>query len=186
MKHSEKKASKIVSFITDSVMEPSYLTKLTALVLKKNWDIKIRQQILASKQGDREFIDWKIEVENLNAIFTTSAPMQALKAEALKNQLKVNISEDLLTNLLNKPAISTDLAAWTLEVKEWDNQMHAEDEHTQHLNHANKSSHSFCHIDKKILLNCLSDPQPPCTHLMSTYTDSDKVHTYPPKLTDAK
>ncbi|KIJ40266.1 hypothetical protein M422DRAFT_256807 [Sphaerobolus stellatus SS14] len=164
MKHSEKKASEIVSFIIDSMMEPrliawynmdqtcmdaltlaSYLTELAAL-------------------GDCEFIDWKIEVENLNTILTTSAPTQALKAEALKNQLEANLNEDLLTNLLNEPAISTDLAAWTLEVKEWDDWMCVEDEHTQCLIHVNESACSFCRIEKKTLLSHLSDPQPPRTH----------------------
>ncbi|KIJ32224.1 hypothetical protein M422DRAFT_184842, partial [Sphaerobolus stellatus SS14] len=87
MKHAEKKTTEIVSFVADGMMEPrliswynanqtrmdnltleAYIAELAALVLEKNWDIKIRQQILASKQGNREFIDWKIEVENLNAI----------------------------------------------------------------------------------------------------------------------
>ncbi|KIJ30458.1 hypothetical protein M422DRAFT_107295, partial [Sphaerobolus stellatus SS14] len=114
MKHAEKKASEIVSFVADGMMEPrlitwyntdqtridtlslaDYLKELASLVLEKNWDIKICQQILASKQGNRKFIDWKIEVKNLNTILATSALTQALQSVALKSQLEANLNEDL-------------------------------------------------------------------------------------------
>ncbi|KIJ44948.1 hypothetical protein M422DRAFT_251569 [Sphaerobolus stellatus SS14] len=74
----------------DALSLEQYLKELASLVLEKNWDLKIRQQVLSSKQGEHEFIDWKIEVENLNRILTTTAPTLALKPDALKNQPEAN------------------------------------------------------------------------------------------------
>jgi hypothetical protein len=87
MKHAEKKPEEIVSFVAEAMQEPrliawyqagqaridaltltQYLDELSQLVLEKNWAHKIRDTIISSKQGSRMFIDWKIEIENLNAI----------------------------------------------------------------------------------------------------------------------
>jgi hypothetical protein len=89
MKHAEKKLAKIVSFVAEAMLEPrlvawyqagqaridtltltQYLEELAQLVLEKNWAHKIRDTIISSKQGDCAFIDWKIELENLNMILT--------------------------------------------------------------------------------------------------------------------
>ena len=99
MKHAEKKPTEIVSFVAEAMLEPrliawyqagqaridaltleKYLEELSNLVLEKNWAHKIRDTIISSKQGDRPFIDWKIEMENLNAILTTSSKTHALTA----------------------------------------------------------------------------------------------------------
>ncbi|KIJ38239.1 hypothetical protein M422DRAFT_176908 [Sphaerobolus stellatus SS14] len=71
MKHMEKKADVIVSFMTEGMMEPrlvawyqgdqacindltlsEYLSELAAFVLERKWEHKLRQKILAAKQGD--------------------------------------------------------------------------------------------------------------------------------------
>ena len=97
MKHADKKPTEIVSFIAEAMLEPhliawyqagqarineltldQYLEELSKLVLEKNWAHKIQDTIISSKQGDRPFIDWKIEMENLNAILTTSSLSHAL------------------------------------------------------------------------------------------------------------
>jgi len=89
---------KVVSFVADAMMEPrlvswytsdrvridaltlkEYLKELSDLTLEKNWAHLIRQQILSAKQPDKtRFIDWKIELENLNALLVTSSPTHAL------------------------------------------------------------------------------------------------------------
>ena len=89
--------------------------------------------IISSKQGDRPFIDWKIEIENLNAILTTSSPTHALMESGLKVQLEANLNYELKTNLLNQPALSDKLDAWSMEVKERDDQVRAENSRTQHI-----------------------------------------------------
>ncbi|KIJ38125.1 hypothetical protein M422DRAFT_97176, partial [Sphaerobolus stellatus SS14] len=110
MKHAEKKPSEIVSFVAEGMMEPrlvawyygdqaridslslaEYLEELVAIVLEKGWEHKIKQQILSARQEDEPFLDWKIELENLNAILFTSAPTLALTKDALKNQLDANL-----------------------------------------------------------------------------------------------
>ncbi|KIJ33932.1 hypothetical protein M422DRAFT_142230, partial [Sphaerobolus stellatus SS14] len=114
MKNAEKKPTEIVSYVADAMLEPrlmgwyqadhtridtlsleEYLVELAILVLEKTWAHDVRTKILASKQGNKLFIDWKIELENLNAILTTNAPTYALTAEALKLQLEANLNDDL-------------------------------------------------------------------------------------------
>ena len=120
MKHAEKDPTEIVSFVVEAMLEPrliawyqagqaridaltlnQYLEELSKLVLEKNWAHKIQDTIISSKQGDRPFIDWKIELKNLNAILTTSSPTHALSENALKVQLEANLNTELKTNLLN-------------------------------------------------------------------------------------
>jgi hypothetical protein len=120
------------------------LNELVKLVLDKNWDHQIRQQILSSKQGNHVFIDWKIELENLNAILTTSSPTCALNSASLKNQLKANLNEELLLNLTNEPILAMELAAWSLKVKERDERMQAENERMLHLIQANNVTCTAC------------------------------------------
>ncbi|KIJ42796.1 hypothetical protein M422DRAFT_133487, partial [Sphaerobolus stellatus SS14] len=53
--------------INTSFLE-EYLVELAILILDKTWAHDIHTKILASKQGNKLFIDWKIELENLNTI----------------------------------------------------------------------------------------------------------------------
>ena len=114
MKHADKKTTEIVSFIAEAMLKPrliawyqagqarinaltleKYLEELSNLVLEKNWAHKIWDTIISSKQGNRTFIDWKIEVETLNAILTTSSPPHALTKASLKIQLEANLNSEL-------------------------------------------------------------------------------------------
>jgi hypothetical protein len=112
MKHGGRTASDIVSYVAEGMFEPhlvvwyqadqtwidaltldEYLAELTLLVLEKNWAHDILETILSLSQGTQVFMDWKIEVENLNAILTTSAPTKALTKAQLKVQLQSNLPE---------------------------------------------------------------------------------------------
>ena len=149
-KHGGKMDAEIVSYIAEGMFKPhliacyqadqaridaltldGYLTKLSQLVLEKNWDHEVLKTILSSSQGNRIFIDWEIEIENLNTILTTSAPTKALTRDQLWVQLQSNLNPDLKLNLNLKPVLTTNLAAWTFEVKECDERMRAEDACTQ-------------------------------------------------------
>jgi hypothetical protein len=66
------------------------------LVLEKNWSHDILKTILSSSQGNHIFIDWKIEIENLNVICTTLALTQALTRDQLKTQLPQTLPPGLL------------------------------------------------------------------------------------------
>jgi len=59
----------------DALTLSQYLNELSALVLGQT---KLRDQILSSKQNARPFYDWKIELENLNAILTNAKSSHAL------------------------------------------------------------------------------------------------------------
>lgn len=177
MKHAEKKPTEIVSFVVEAMLEPrliawyqagqiqidaltlkKYLEELSNLVLEKNWAHKIRDTIISSKQGNCMFIDWKIKVENLNAILTTSSPTHALTEDALKVQLEANLNDELKLNLLNEPMISSKLDAWSTEVKECDNRIKAENAHTQRIINASNAAHAAKRGERKDLLSCLTDP----------------------------
>ena len=102
-KHGGKTDAEIVSYVAEGMFKPcliawyqadqaqidaltldGYLAELSLLVLEKNWDHKVLKMILSSSQGDRVFIDGKIEIENLNMILTTSAPTKALTRDQLR------------------------------------------------------------------------------------------------------
>jgi hypothetical protein len=145
MKHAAKTPEEIVSLVAEGMMEPrlvawyqadqkridgltlaKYMEELAILVLEKDWDHKLRVQVLSSKQGKRPFMNWAIEMENLNAILLTSAPTRALSTDALKNQLEANLNLELLDDLCAEPVVATTLAPWKLEVKERDDRLELE------------------------------------------------------------
>ena len=180
MKHAEKDPTKIVSFVAEAMLKPhlitwyqagqarinaltlnQYLEELSKLVLEKNWAHKIRDTIISSKQGDRPFIDWKIELENLNAILTTSSPTHTLSENALKVQLEANLNTELKTNLLNEPTLFDTLEGWSTEVKERDDRVRAENAHTQHLIDASNAARAAKRGEQKDLLSRLTDPHRP-------------------------
>ena len=110
----------------DALTLDQYLAELAQLVLKRDWTHTILETILSSSQGDHIFMNWKIEVENLN-VLTTSMLAKALTKDQLKDQLQSNPHPDLRLSLSLKPVLATDLAAWFFEVKECDDCMRAED-----------------------------------------------------------
>ena len=199
MKHAEKKPTEIVSFVAEAMLEPrliawyqagqaridelsleKYLEELSNLVLEKNWAHKIRDTIISSKQGDRVFIDWKIEIENLNAILTTSSPTHALGNDALKVQLEANLNEELKLNLLNEPTVSSKLDAWSTEVKERDDHVRAENARTQRIIDASNAARAARRGEKKDLLSRLTDP--PRSKTAQAGTSSETTRRYLPKL----
>ena len=127
-KHSRRSDTDIVSYVTEGMFEPcliawyqadqtqidgltldTYLLELSQLVLKRNWSHNILETILTSSQGNCIFINWKIEIENLN-VLTTLALTWALTRDQLKTQLQSNLNPDLRLSLSVKPVLATDLA----------------------------------------------------------------------------
>ena len=145
-KHGGKTDTEIVSYLAEGMFEPclvalyqadqahidgltldAYLLELSQLILEKNWAHDILKTVLSSPQGNHAFMDWKIEMENLNTILTTMAPTKALTKDQLKVQLQSNLHPDLRLSLSLEPVLATDLAAWAFEVKERDDRMRVED-----------------------------------------------------------
>ena len=201
MKHAEKKPTEIVSFVAEAMLEPrliawyqagqaridaltleKYLEKLSNLVLEKNWAHKIRDTIISSKQGDRPFIDWKIEMENLNAILTTSSKTHALTEAGLKIQLEANLNSELKINLQNEPTVATALDAWSTEVKERDDRVRAENARTQRIIDANNAARAARRGEKKDLLSRLTDPPRSMGKNPQAGTSSETTRRYLPKL----
>ena len=162
----------IVSYIAEGMFEPclvvwyqadqsridaltldQYLAELAQRVLKRNWAHTILETILSLFQGDRIFMDWKIEVENLNAILATSMLAKALTEDQLKDQLQSNLHPDLRLSLSLKLMLATHLAAWSFEVKEHDDRMQAEDARTQKLIDTSSTTHALRQSEKKDILS---------------------------------
>jgi hypothetical protein len=202
MKHADKKPEEIVSFVAEAMLEPrliawyqagqaridaltldQYLEELSKLVLEKNWAHKIRDTIISSKQGNRAFIDWKIELENLNAILTTSSPAHALTEDGLKVQLEANLNCELKINLLNEPTLSSKLDAWSTEVKERDERVKAENARTQRIIDASHAARAAKRGEKKDLLSRLSDA-PQTRAKSSAGVSGNTTRRYLPKLQD--
>ena len=218
LKHGGKTAAEVVSFVAEGMMEPrliqwyqasqvridaltldQYLDELAGLTLDRNWAHTLREEILNSHQGSRAFIDWKIEMENLNSILVTSAPTKALTAAALKVQLEARLNADLRLSLSNEPVLSTELAPWSIEVKERDDRLKFEEDRTQRIFERNTASISAARFAKKSLASRLSDPPSPSSNTArntATSSGSNKAHTATqltqalskllPKLTDAE
>ncbi|KAF8998775.1 hypothetical protein BDQ17DRAFT_775043 [Cyathus striatus] len=154
-KHSEKKPTEVVTFVADAMLEPrlvawytgdssridgllleAYLLELARLVLPKNWASKIRNQILSSTQGSKRFMDWKIELENLNAILTTTSPTHALdRLTMLKPHLQANMDSKLKLAIEHDELLCTGsvFAEWAQEVAERDEKLYSECLRTQRL-----------------------------------------------------
>ena len=196
MKHAEKEPEEIVSYVAEAMLEPrlvawyqagqtcidvlsldQYLEELSKLVLEKNWAHKIRDTIISSKQGSWAFIDWKIEIENLNAILTTSSPAHTFTKSRLKIQLEAN-----KTNLLNELCLSNKLDVWSTEVKERDDRVRAENARTQCLIDANNAARAARRGEKKDLLSRLTDP--PRQRSNNVGTSSETPQCFLPKLQD--
>ena len=177
LKHGGKTAAEVVSFVAEGMMEPwliqwyqadkvwidaltldLYLEELAALTLDKNWAHTLHEEILNSQQRDHPFIDWKIEVENLNAILTTLVPTRALSTPGIKDQLEAELHLDLHLSLTNEPILTTSLAPWSIKVKERDDCLKFKEMRTQHIFECNSTSISATHFVKKSLASHLMDP----------------------------
>ncbi|KAF8984338.1 hypothetical protein BDQ17DRAFT_1548843, partial [Cyathus striatus] len=179
-KHAEKKPSEIVSFVAGAMLEPrlvawynsdttridaltleAYLLELSKLVLLKNWGKKIRNQILSSTQGSKSFMDWKIELENLNAILISTSPAHTVdRLSALKNHLEANMDADLKLAIEDEELLCTgsDFTVWAQEVAERDEKLRSERIMQCLIDQAQSARSSARHTEKRDLLSRLSDP----------------------------
>ena len=137
---------------------------------------------MSSKQGDRAFIDWKIEIENLNAILTTSSPSHALSDANLKIQLEADLNSDLKLNLLNEPTLCNTLSAWSTKVKEQDDRIRAENAHTQRLIDTSNAACAARRGERKDLLSHLTDPPQGHTKPTPAGAGGEATRRYLPKL----
>jgi hypothetical protein len=151
--------------------------------LEKNWAHKIRDTIISSKQGNWAFIDWKIELENLNAILTTTSPTHALTDDGLNVQLEANLNSELKINILNEPTLAVKLDAWSIKVKERNERVKAENARTLCIIDASNAARAAKRGERKDLLSRLSDPPRTKTN-SGTNSASDTARRYLPKLQD--
>ncbi|KAF8963212.1 hypothetical protein BDZ97DRAFT_1758710, partial [Flammula alnicola] len=171
----------------DKLTLDEYIAELSALVLDKNWAHQIRQQILSAKQPEAtRFVDWRIEIENLNSLLTTSAKRYALTTTALRDLLEANTRNALCLSLSNKPIdADAEYKAWCDEVHERDQDLRDEEKRFEaklvDMRNANR--------ERKSLLQRLSDTKPNTSTSTSTRQNTAtpaaaRPTTGLPKLTD--
>jgi hypothetical protein len=201
-KHGGIDAKEIVSYVAMGMMEPRliawyqadsmridtltldvYLAELGTLVLDRNWQHRIREEILLTRQETQPFMHWKIAMENLNAILTTSAPTYALTKAGLKVQLEANLRPALRLSLATEPVLATELAAWALEVKDRDDRLADEEARIRVIMAEGENK------KKKDLFSRLGEPRPSKSSSSSSSTPtSSNANATPatkwlPKLT---
>ncbi|KAH0589878.1 hypothetical protein H2248_000069 [Termitomyces sp. 'cryptogamus'] len=159
LKHSEKKPEEIVRFVADGMLEPcfmkwyhanqtcinalsldKYLTEFAKYALPCKWEHGIRNTLLSSKQGNKPFADWQIELENLNALLANTKSMCCLSDASVQAQLKANMNPDLRAKLNNTILIATTFPDWIREVTELDEDLCKENACTQRLIDANNAA----------------------------------------------
>jgi hypothetical protein len=106
-----------------------------------------------------------------------------ITTDGLKVQLEANLNSELKTNLINEPAISTTLDAWSIEVKERDDRVKAENARTQCIINTSNAARAARQGEKRDLLSRLSDP-PRTTKSTNAGTSGDTTRRYLPKLQD--
>ncbi|KAG5349879.1 hypothetical protein C0989_001454 [Termitomyces sp. Mn162] len=159
LKHSEKKPEEIVRFVADGMLEPcfmkwyhanqtcidafsldKYLTEFAKYALPCKWEHGIRNTLLSSKQGNKPFADWQIELENLNALLANTKSTCCLSDASVQAQLKANMNLDLHAKLNNTNLIATTFPDWICEVTELDEDLCKENACTQRLIDANNAA----------------------------------------------
>lgn len=217
MKHGGVKPVEIVSHVAEAMMEPrliqwyqadqaridaltldAYIAELADLALERNWSHKMREEILSSRQGDREFMDWKVEIENKNAILATSAAAFSLTKAALKSQLEANLNAELRTDLASDPIAEPDLAKWSNIVKGRDEKLRLETKKIQKAIADNNAVRAL-RRNERTLASRLSSPPPTNNSTsqrnnnrnrsdaaQSTTTSTTEARRFLPALTDAE
>lgn len=212
-KHAGKDAGEIVSFVADAILEPrlaawynsnqtridallltAYLKELAELTLPRGWENTLRGEILSSRMTDHPdmtFVDWKIMLENKNAILTLVGSTKVLTSEALMAQLKSGLHPELKASLDREPAISTTLAAWAQEVKDRDELLRAETNKMRAIINFNEATRRAKKAACVPLTERITAPRPSlvdriASSAAASTTTSSAVRTYLPKLTDAE
>jgi len=97
----------------------AYMTALKDAWLESHWDTKLCRKVLGSRQGNRAFYEWALELQNQNALLYGNAAH--LSETQLRNQLEANICDELTIPVLRaKLADDLTLKKWIEEVKHLD------------------------------------------------------------------
>ncbi|KAF8168734.1 hypothetical protein BJ912DRAFT_808305, partial [Pholiota molesta] len=143
----------------DKLSLDEYIAELSAFALDKNWAHHTKQQIHSAKQPENSrFVDWRIEIENLNAILNTSAKKFALSEGALRNVLEANTRASLAVSLANKPIDAS------LSYQEWSDEVHSRDQELRDEEKrvvAKLIDHRKEHRERKTLLQRMDTRQAP-------------------------
>ena len=104
----------------DKLSLDEYLKELAKQALEKNWEYKLRDEILSSKQGSADFMASKNLNENNNAILASAESDFALTKDALRAQLEANLHENLRRDLSLNSVTATTFAEWADAVSDRD------------------------------------------------------------------
>ena len=158
-----------------------YINAFAKYTLHRNWAHHVREQVLSSCQGEKQFADWHTNVVNLNLTLEMSNTIKPLDNAALCAQLSANLDPDLRLALSNDPLDNIeDFDDWVNEVMECNERLHAEAERTRrHIAQFMAPTSSLgIGLKKMALSECLAPPP--------SLGSSSTPRQYLPKLTDTK
>lgn len=124
----------------DKLSLDEYMVKLVEIVLNPNWAHQMWQDILATSQPNwQTFKQWCCEMENHNALLTTSMPAFSLAKDSLHHHMEVHVCPSLCLLFLNKPIPSTySYCEWAKEANTRDQDLRDEEKHMDdHLDSRN-------------------------------------------------
>ncbi|EJD51374.1 hypothetical protein AURDEDRAFT_159776 [Auricularia subglabra TFB-10046 SS5] len=181
-KHAGKTDTEIVSLVADAMLEPrlaawynaqqaridaltlnEYLTELANLTLPRNWQNKLRNDILASRMDDdpaHKFLDWVVTLQNSNATLQLVGSKLALTDDALKAQIEANVSAELKASLETDPLWASQLDHWIPLVSDRDDYLRAETEKMQALIDAHDARRRASKATRPPLSSRITDPRP--------------------------
>ncbi|EJD49137.1 hypothetical protein AURDEDRAFT_162077 [Auricularia subglabra TFB-10046 SS5] len=176
----------------DALTLNEYLTELANLTLPRNWQNKLRNDILASRMDDdpaRKFLDWVVTLQNSNATLQLVGSKLALTDDALKAQIEANVSAELKASLETDPLWASQLDHWIPLVSDRDDYLRAETEKMQALIDAHDARRRASKATRPPLSSRITDPRPALADRItssSAPTSSAAPRVTLPKLTEAE
>ncbi|KAF9537793.1 hypothetical protein CPC08DRAFT_717657 [Agrocybe pediades] len=161
----------------------NYLKEFAKHVLTRNWAHRVQEQILSSRQGEKEFSKWRYEIQNLNSVLSMSDTIAPLTTQALRAQLTANLSSDLRLYIANETfADDMEFSDWAIEVTELDDKLRAEKARNARqarnaFNEWSAAAGKSGNTSKKTLAERLDTP--------TSNTTSSTSRKFLPRLTDA-
>ncbi|KAG6859962.1 hypothetical protein C0995_001223, partial [Termitomyces sp. Mi166 len=155
-----------------------YLMAFAKYALPCKWQNRVQNTILSLREESKAFVDWKIKLENLNALLTNTKSTCALLNVALQAHLEVNMNIDLHAKLDNSNIIATMFPNWVCELTEHDKDLCKENTRTQRLIDANNTTCAAKCQKCKPLADRLSDPpaRTQSTSLVNSKNNTTLLH----------
>ena len=127
----------------DKLSFAEYMSQLREKWLEADWQSKVRNRLLGTPQGVRNFYEWAIELQSVNALLRDDP--SHLSLQQLRYQIEATMNDDLQADCLHENVNDEeDFHAWLQLVKRLDERLqktcsHQQEVLDQYLRSQNKS-----------------------------------------------